>query len=180
VDEKRLHIFSDGSFSPKSRMGVGGYLFLMISSDQSKDQSNNHLIPQNDLLPPVRFSLFKDTNCTRLELDSIILALEASKKPAAEQASPPLKITVYTDCKTACDLPLRRGKLEASGFMGKKSGKPLSNKVQYLKLIKLFDELKPNIVWIKGHRSKQKRNPIDRVFSFVDQATRQKLRELHN
>jgi len=152
-------------------MGVSGYLFLIISNDQ--------LIPQNDLLPPIDFSLFKDTNCTRLELDSIISALEAAKKQVEEQASS-LKITVYTDCKTACDLPLRRGKLEASGFMGKKSGRPLTNKVQYLKIFKLFDELNPNIVWMKGHQSKQKRNPTERVFSFVDQATRQKLRELHS
>jgi len=172
MNKKHLLIFTDASFNPRTRTGISGYLLLLVSKGSS--------ITKDISLLPVKTKLFRKTNCTRLELTSIILALDASKKltrnKVSEQAGH-LEITVYTDCKTAYDLPSRRIRLEKRNFKSMRTRKPLANADLYLKFFKLFDELRPSIIWVKGHKSAKSRDHIDMIFSHVDRTTRRILRE---
>ncbi len=162
MNTKKLQIFSDASFNPKTRTGICGYLLLL------------DLVDTIDIRTlPIKTKLYKNTNCTRLEVTSIILALNAAKRMGAD-----CDITLYTDCKTACELPSRRGRLEERDFKSRKTGALLSNADLYLKFFKLFDELTPQIVWIKGHKRSGEKVLTDKIFSHIDKTTRKLLREV--
>ena len=161
---KHLVIFTDASFNPRIRTGISGYLLLLGSKDCPITKDISSL--------PIKTKLFRNTNCTRLELSSIILALNASKKLTGH-----LEITIYTDCKTAYDLPSRRIRLEKCNFKSERTKKTLANADLYLKFFKLFDELRPNIIWIKGHKAAKNKDNIDMIFSHVDRTTRRILRK---
>ncbi len=169
MDKKNLLIFTDASLNPRTGTGMSGCL-LLKPKDRPSTKKISHL--------PVKTKLFKNTNSARLELSSIILALNTVKKTF--DAIHEFEITVYTDCKIACDLPSRRNRLEKSNYKSKSTTKPLNNADLYLEFFELFDELKPNLIWVKGHKARKDKNQIDLIFSHVDKTTRRMLREHQN
>ena len=159
----KYYIFSDASFDPRSRIGIAG---IMLLSDL-------------DSLPeklPIQSKIIKDTTCTRLEMEAIIWSLLAVGDLIKQHGIADLEL--YTDCKTAVDLPRRRENLEAKQFRSNKTGELLSNADLYKKFFLLCDMLKPKVMWIKGHMPSKEQNHIDRLFSEVDKATRNELRRI--
>jgi len=165
-------IFCDSSFDPKYKTGVGGVLSL--SSDNLSFQ-----VPISDLT--VKTKLFTNATNTRLELITVLWALNIVKRNCPTKKSDRFyhfKTIIYTDCKTVSDLPSRRNKLQKVGFKSQRTGKSLSNPDLYQKLYLLFDEIRPEIKWVKGHFPSQYHNVIQNLFSLVDKTTRARLRKL--
>jgi len=129
----------------------------------------------------VQTKLFADMTNTRLELTTVLWALSHFKKnfheKKADKSCYP-DIVVISDCKTISDLPSRRHRLVKGEYKSKKTGKLLSNADLYKEYFLLYDEIKPEVVWIKGHTSSRHHNVIQSLFSQVDKTTRARLREL--
>lgn len=154
-------IFSDISFNPKNKIGVGG--FIIIPSNKINSISEDLITTKT----------VEDTKNTSLEIQAILWALETFKQKYSSQNIS--KLTVYTDCQTVANLLSRRKRLEEKGYRSNK-GKKLSNAVLYQKFYQLYDELKPEIIWVKGHKETHKKDEIDRIFSFLDKFVRKMLR----
>lgn len=152
-------IFSDISFDPKSRSGVAG---LLVTED-------NKLSTFDDSLT-VQLTFHQNVACTQLEISSVIAAMEVVRKEQFVNAS------IYTDCKSAIDLPGRRVGLEASGYVTKAKGKEHSHADLYRQFFQLLDQTAPNFFWIKGHKPEQSRSVADSYFRLVDKACRNALR----
>ncbi len=112
-------IFTDENFDPRSKIGVG--CRLVLSAD------NRQKIETKD---------FDDTSAARLELETVIWALESFDSDAK---SP--KITLYTDSKTVLSLLERRAKLQKTDFMSAKAGIPLANAELFKEFFALHDRL---------------------------------------
>lgn len=165
-------IFCDSSFDAESRTGVGGRLII-----SSRELSSQILIA--DLR--VTTKLFTNTTNTRLELTTILWALSFFKRSFSEKkANKPCypNAKVISDCKTILDLPSRRDLLQKREFKSKRTNKPLSNADLYKKYFLLYDEIRPEIIWLKGHTSSRHHDVIQSLFSHVDKTTRAKLRKL--
>ncbi len=152
-------IFSDVSFDPKSRHGVTG--ILVIPESNLSVFNDTHL---------ARLTYHQNVACTQLEISSVIAAMKVGMKQHSG------KVSIYTDCKSAIDLLGRRAKLEASAFVTKAKGAEHTHADLYREFFKIFDQISPDFIWIKGHKPKAQRSVIDSYFSLVDQACRNALR----
>jgi ribonuclease HI len=155
----KLFLFFDGSAAPITNIGCGAYFFIDAESiDLKVDPS----------LIKTRF--FKDTSSTRLELETLLWALEENDFSSSN-------LTVFTDSQNIVGLPDRRKRLENNGFLNRK-GLPLKNGDLYLRFFKLQDQLNFSLVKVKGHVVSREKSMIDRLFSVVDKASREALRRL--
>ena len=146
---------------------------LLLSSNKVASQT-----PITDLR--IRTRLFVNMTSTRLELITVLWALNLFKKSFPERRANRAcysGIRIITDCKTILDLPSRRDRLQKVEFKSKRSGKLLSNADLYKKYFLLYDEIKPEIIWLKGHSSSQYHDAVQSLFSHVDKTTRARLRE---
>jgi len=165
-------IFCDSSYDATSRAGVGG--MLILPSNELSSQ-----IPIADLR--VITKLFTNMTSTRLELTTILWALSFFKKSFSEKKANKLyypDAIVFSDCKTILDLPSRRDQLQKREFKSKRTNRPLSNADLYKKYFLLYDEIKPQIIWLKGHSSSRYHDVVQSIFSHVDKTTRARLRKL--
>ncbi len=160
-----LDIFSDCSFAPQKRIGVAAYLIIAP--------------PYPSDLPPFQYQVFTDTTNSKLELQAICLALEEVEKGWLGQAKDqPLNIRIFTDSKTAVDLPHRRQKLEANNFCSKKTGRPLTQASEYQSILAYLDRFTIEFCWLKGHRPlATQRSVQERIFASLDRFARKKLRQ---
>ncbi len=152
-------IFSDISFDPKSRRGVTGILVI---------EDINLAVFDSTL--PTQLTFFQDVACTQLEIGSVIAAMEMIQKEHLGNVS------IYTDCKSAIDLPGRRANLEASAFITKGKRREHAHADLYRKFYKLLDQTTPEFIWLKGHKPESERSVADSYFSLVDKACRHALR----
>jgi len=153
-----LILFTDGSVDPKSNIGYGAYLALPFEN------------PSLDILKSlVRVKRFEQTSSTKLELETLLWALE--QVSANRQ-----KILVYTDSQNIIGLPKRRGRLERSDYYSKKH-KRIKNYELYQKFYGIMDRLDCSFFKIKGHKSSRKKDEMDQFFTLVDRASRNALRK---
>lgn len=153
--ETECWLFTDGSVNTISKVGVGAVLWI-------KDL-NEKVNPEE-----IQTKKFENTSSTKLELQTLIWALETSELKAS-------KITVYTDSQNIVGLMGRRVRLEKNNFISK-NGKELKNKKLYQKFYLLSDSLNLEILKIKGHKASCKKNKLDLIFTQVDKAARKVLR----
>jgi ribonuclease HI len=158
---QNILLYCDASFDPKSKMGICGYYLQNTPSILAQDISFSSIVMKQ----------FSETTCSKLELEGINLALQELK------GEPAKKITVYTDSQTAAGLLNRRSKLEKKNFKSQKTGLKLSQADAYQEFFKLYDKLKPEIIWVKGHMAKNNQTNINEIFSVVDRAVRKQLRQ---
>jgi ribonuclease HI len=152
-------IFSDISFDPKSRVGVAG---LLLVEDSQLNEFNEHL--------NVLMAWYQSTTCTQLEINSVIAAMEII---ATKQLG---SVPIYTDCKSVIDLPGRRERLERASYISKSTGKEHKHANLYREFYKIFDQARPVLIWIKGHKATGSHNVVDSYFCHVDKACRNVLR----
>jgi ribonuclease HI len=161
---KRINtlIFTDASYSPASKRGVGGYLSI-----RAKDLEKITASMQQGIV----VQEFSNVTISMLELETAMLALRAHIE--AKEMSP---VILYTDCKNIVDLPRRRVRLEKSGYISKRSGKLLAGAAKYQEFFALYEQVNIHIVWVRGHVPEKQRSSIDKVFALLDQSTRAILR----
>lgn len=155
MEQDKIYLFTDGSVSPKSKIGYGSYIItkdLNLSLDVLKKQVN-----------VVRF---ENTSSTKLEIQILLYVLENINEK---------NIIIYTDSKNIINLLNRRVKLEKNNFESK--NRLIKNHDEYKKFFYFIDHLNLNIIKIKGHTPTNKKNNIDNIFSIVDKTARFTLRK---
>jgi ribonuclease HI len=128
----KVIIYTDGA--SQGNPGRGGYGVVMLSGDMRKELSQG----------------FRLTTNNRMELLSVIVALETLKKTGMD-------ITIYSDSKYVVDA-VSKGWVfgwHKKGFKGKK------NPDLWLRFLKINAIHKPKFVWVKGHADNKENERCD-------------------
>lgn len=149
-----LLVFTDGSVNAQTHIGYGAYVVV-----ENKDA----------LSPTIKVKEFEDTSSTKLELQTLLWALEEVKGLGRE-------IIVYTDSQNIIGLPKRRERFEKNSFLTTKK-MLIGNHLLYKAFYKMMDELEFSLVKVKGHKLSSDKDAIDRLFTLVDRASREALRK---
>lgn len=175
MNKSHFTIFIDSSYNPDRKLGVGG--FLCIPNCPDEVLANKNALEELYSPDAVKTRIVEHTTNTRLELQTLLWALESLKLDTETKTSGEMgPITVYTDCCTAVDLLRRRKRLESVRYLSKRKGTILGNADIYKSIFTLCDQLSPKLVWIKGHTPGKDRVGIQRIFSEVDRLVRSLLR----
>ena len=156
---KKIKLFTDSSVNPQEKIGFAS--FLLLNNDETK--------VFEDLKKDIKLKRFEDTSSTKLELQTLLWALE-------EIVDNELIIDVYTDCQNIIGLEDRKEKLEKNNFHSS-SGKLMNNHELYKEFFRKLDELNLTFIKVKGHKKNSLKDEIDNVFNLVDRASRTALRE---
>ena len=153
-----LILFTDGSVNTQSNIGYGAYLAV-----------SERGLSLDSLRTRVKVRRFEHTSSTKLELQTLLWAL--SDIHALEG-----KVTVYTDSQNIMGLQERRDRFEQSDYRSKKN-KRLNNYELYQEFYRMTDHLDCKLVKVRGHQASNQKDDIDRLFTLVDRASRNALRE---
>jgi len=154
----RILLFTDGSVNTQSNVGYGAYVNVYEGEPFNVDK-----------LPPIHLKAFEQTSSTKLELQTLLWALEEVKGLGAH-------IIIHTDSQNIIGLPNRKERFEKSHFLTKKN-KLIGNYVLYQAFYKMMDELECTLVKVKGHKLSDTKDEMDRYFTLVDRASREALRK---
>ncbi len=152
LSKVKIQVYADASYSPSYKKAVAGYLIIGADFDSV-----------------VETKVLDEVTNIRAELVGVLWALESISSEYA--------IHLYTDCKAVYDLPGRRRKLEAGGFVSLRTGRPLANGELYRRFLQVYDERQPEISWVAGHKPSHERNDEDAHFRLVDKTVRKVLRQ---
>lgn len=158
---KKIKLFTDSSVNPQEKIGFGAYLLL--------DDENEFL---EELKENIKIKRFEDTSSTKLELQTLLWALEKLKEIAYKN----IAVEVYTDCQNIIGLENRRDKLEKNHFCSS-SKKLIANHELYKDFYEKLDLLNLTFIKVKGHKKSSLKDEIDNIFNLVDRASRVALRE---
>ena len=154
----KLLLFTDGSVNTQVKIGYGAYLAVC-----------EHEVSLDWLEKRVKVKRFDDTSSTKLELQTLIWALDQIQGSTR-------KVIVYTDSQNIIGLLGRRNSLEQNNYRSGKN-KLLNNHKLYREFYKIMDQLDCELVKVKGHLSSIQKSDIDRLFTFVDRGSRKALKE---
>lgn len=154
----KLLLFTDGSVNTQVKVGYGAYLVVF-----------EHEISLDGLDKRVKVKRFNDTSSTKLELQTLIWALDQLQGSTR-------KVIVYTDSQNIIGLLGRQNSLEQNNFRSGKN-KLLNNHKLYREFYKIMDQLDCELVKVEGHLSSMQKSDIDRLFAFVDRGARKALKE---
>ena len=152
-------LFTDGSVNTQTHIGFGAYLVVSepgISVDLLRSR--------------VKVRSFEHTSSTKLELETLLWAL-SDVQPLSGS-----RVTVYTDSQNIMGLPQRRERLEKNDYFTKKN-KRLRNYELYQQFYRIIDQLTCEFVKVDGHKVANQKDDIDHLFTLVDRASRNALRQ---
>lgn len=152
-----LMLFTDGSVNTRSKKGFGAYLLVSESG-----------LAMEDLKALVKVQCFEPTSSTKLELQMLLWALKDIQTAGKN-------LIVYTDSQNIVGLPGRRDRLEKNEYRTKNGGY-LNNYELYREFYQMMDKLAFTLVKVEGHKTADRKNDIDRLFTLVDRASRNALR----
>ena len=153
-----LMLFTDGSLNTRSNIGYGAYLAV-----------SEFGLLLDSLKMRFKVKRFEHTSSTKLELQTLLWALSDIKVLAG-------KVIVYTDSQNIMGLRGRRDRLEQNDYRSKQNRR-LNNYELYQEFYRVTDQLDCEICKVRGHRVSNQKNYIDRLFTFVDRASRNALRK---
>ena len=157
INKSKIFLFTDGSVNPPSGIGVGAYLFVEELE-----------LTYVELEKKIKTKKFYDTSSTRLELETLLWAL-------SQEGLKQFKIVVFTDCQNIITLEDRREGLEKKDYHNAKR-KKMKNHLLYKSFFGRMDSLDCEFVKLKGHKKESKKSEIDKIFTLVDKASREALR----
>ena len=160
-------LFTDGSFDPKTKRGMGA-LLLAPASMLTVPIGD---LDQNSLSDSIKFHSFTDTSSTQLEIKTALWAIDLF----SSQSKMPL--TLYTDSQGVAGLIARRTRLESTGFISQKSKRELNLAPLYRQFYAFHDKIKFRVVKVSGHQRKSAHTTTQRIFSMVDQGARKALQQ---
>ena len=162
-------LFTDVSLNPQRKLGVGACLLVPKSLLNRTPDS----IERAEVAAGLRFRRFAETSSTRLELQTVLWAVEIYREEFSRPGAG--RVAIYTDSQSVVGLPGRRAGLEAKDYVASRSGRPLSNALLYREFYSAHDELGFELIKVAGHSRAGSHNSVQRIFSYVDQEVRQKL-----
>lgn len=154
----KLFLFTDGSVNNQTNIGFGACLFV-----------DDYQLSLDELKAQVKIKRFENTSSTKLELQTLLWAL--TKIQTVEQ-----EILVYTDSQNIIGLLDRRKRLEKQNFKSK-NNVPLKNENLYREFYRVVNTLQCEFVKVKGHKPGRQKNKTDQIFTLVDRASRNALRD---
>lgn len=154
-----LMLFTDGSVNTKSNVGYGAYLAVSKTG-----------LSLDSLRKFVKVRRFEHTSSTKLELQTLLWALKNIQALGK-------KVIIYTDSQNLTGLNGRRKWFEQNDYRSGKN-KKLKNYVLYQEFFRITDLLDCELVKVHGHQVSNQKNDIDRLFTLVDRASRNALREI--
>ncbi len=155
--KENIFLFTDGSVNPQTGVGYGACLFL------DKLES-----PPSELEHKIKIKKFENTSSTKLELETLLWSLD-------DLSLKNYKIVVYTDCQNTIGLLQRRDGFERKNYMTSK-GNQIKNHELYKVFYKILDILDIEFIKVKGHKKSSQKDKIDDIFTLVDKASREALR----
>ncbi len=170
MEMQPFYVYTDGSFSRATNVGVAGFMIF--------DNADDHTMQQTSLAK-IRTVLMKEENNIRVELRSALAALDEVRQSGIApggQRRRDEEIHLFTDCNALVNLPTRREALEASQYRSKRGGGFLKNADLYREFFEIYDDMHPIIYWTKGHSPRTKRDFVQENFSFLDKLVRRQLR----
>ncbi len=151
-------LLTDGSVNTQTKIGYGAYLAV---SDPG--------LSLEELSKQVKVKRFAPTSSTKLELQTLLWALDDLQVLCRP-------LIVVTDSQNIIGLPARRDRLERNDYCSKKKTR-LNNYELYQDFYRQMDQLNCELVKVQGHQASKHKNNIDRLFTLVDRASRNALRE---
>jgi len=152
-----LMLFTDGSVNTQSKIGYGAYLAVF-----------DRELSLESLRKNIKVKRFEQTSSTKLELQTLLWALNDIQALGSN-------VIVYTDSQNIIGLPGRRERLEKREYRSK-NNKRLNNYELYEEFYRITDQLDFELVKVRGHQATSQKNDIDRLFTLVDRASRNALR----
>ncbi len=127
-------IYTDGS--SRGNPGPGGYGVVMLYGHLRKEISEGYRLTTNN----------------RMELLSVIVGLEALKKPGMD-------VTIYSDSKYVVDSVEKKWVFgwEKKNYSGKK------NSDLWMRFLLAYRKHNVKFVWVKGHASNKENNRCDEL-----------------
>ncbi|MBU0729562.1 MAG: ribonuclease H [Proteobacteria bacterium] len=153
-----LILLTDASVNTQSHIGYGAYL-VVADRELSLDSLRSR----------VKVKRFENTSSTKLELQTLLWALDDIQAAGN-------KVTVYTDSQNILGLQGRRERLEQNQYRSKKNNR-LNNYELYQAFYAVIDQLNCEFIKVLGHKVSNQKDDIDRLFTLVDRASRNALRE---
>ena len=134
---KKIQIYTDGACS--GNPGPGGWGAILMYGKNKKELSGGEAATTNN----------------RMELISVITALEALKEPC--------EVELYTDSQYVANA-INKGWLESWGKTDfkRKSG-PVKNPDLWQRLIPLLQTHRATFIWVKGHADNEYNNRCDEL-----------------
>jgi len=151
-------LLTDGSVNTYTNIGYGAYLSV-----------SERGLTVDSLKTRVKVKRFEHTSSAKLELQTLLWALSDIKALCS-------KVTVYTDSQNIMGLQERRDRLEKNDYFSKKN-KRLNNYELYQEFYRMIDQLDCKFVKVRGHQLSKQKDDVDRLFTLVDRASRNALRE---
>jgi len=151
-------LLTDGSVNTQSNTGYGAYLAV-----------SERGLSLDSLRRRVKVRRFEHTSSTKLELQTLLWALSNIQALGR-------KVIVYTDSQNIMGLPGRRERFEKNDYRSKKN-KRLNNYKLYQEFYRMIDLLDCELIKVRGHQVSNQKDDIDKLFTLVDRASRNALRE---
>ncbi len=155
---KTIYLFTDASVNPQKNIGFGAY-FTLYEEELSL----------NTIKPKINTKKFLDTSSTKLELETLLWALQ-------DEVLQNYHIVIYTDCQNILGLESRRVGFEKNAYYTGKN-KLIKNHELYKDFYVIVDKLSCEFIKVKGHKAQNQKDGIDKLFTLVDKASRNALRE---
>jgi len=166
----RFALFTDVSLNPQRKLGVGAWLVIPDAYLTAAPCS----IAETEIAGQVRMRKFKDTSSTKLELQTVLWALEEFRSGLT--TSRPGELTIYSDSQCIAGLLKRRHGLERKSFLSGRTHHLLRNIPLYQKFYALYDQCAFTIIPVKGHSPSCSHDTVHRIFSLVDRQARHELK----
>lgn len=134
MSNHQIQIYTDGS--SRGNPGPGGYGVVMISGSHRKEISEGYRLTTNN----------------RMELLSVIVALESLKNPQSHA-------TIHSDSKYVVDSVEKKWVFgwEKKNFSGKK------NSDLWMRFLLVYRRHSVRFVWVKGHAENKENNRCDEL-----------------
>lgn len=169
---RQIALFTDASLNPQSKIGVGGLLML----DLAQLSSNLIELDKNQIIAQIKFKTFENVSSTKLEMLTALWALTSIKTNILKNEE--LDIKLFTDSQCTVGLLERRERLERNHYIAQSSGKELNHSHLYKEFFKIQDNLKFEVIKVKGHSKSSSHDSIHRIFSYLDRAVRSELKKM--
>ena len=163
---KKYALFTDGSVNTKTKIGFGAYVLL--------EANEIGILSKENLVSKIKTRQFNNTSSTKLELQTLLYALEVIKKTMGVIALNS-QLIIYTDSQGVVGLPERRKKLEEKNYISASKQKELNNAHLYRLFYQEQDLLNFEIIQLKGHTKSRDRDEIQQIFAQIDKAARKAL-----
>lgn len=162
-------LFTDVSVNPQRKLGIGGYLLIPVTFLENEP----HEIERGALSAQLKIKRFTDTSSTKLELQTVLWALEDLRDELAGPA--PGTLQVFTDSQCVTGLLGRRKHLTENDYISKRSRQPLPHALLYRELYAAYDRLNFQLNKVTGHSPSCTHDTARRIFSYVDREVRKEL-----